>query len=133
MIVVDTSALMAVVLDEPEAGRCAAALEAGDELAISAGTVAEALIVSRRREVGDEMERLIDGLGFEIAALTLGSARRIARAYERWGKGIHPAGLNLGDCFAYALAEERQCPLLFVGDDFARTDVEAAQVPEGET
>lgn len=125
MIAVDTSALMAIVLDEPEAAACAAALEAEDDLLISAGTVAEALVVAARRNVGEEMERLIDGLGFEVAAITHGSARRVAQAYESWGRGIHPAALNFGDCFAYEVAKERGCRLLFVGDDFRRTDIQA--------
>ena len=126
MIAVDTSALMAIVLDEPEADACIAALEAEDRLLISAGTVAEALIVAARRKVGDEMARLIDGLGFEIVTVTLASAWRIAQAYGRWGKGVHPAALNFGDCFPYDVAKEHGCRLLYVGEDFARTDVEAA-------
>ena len=73
---------MAIVLNEPEADACAAALEAEDELLISAGTVAEALIVAARRNVGQEMERLIDGVGLEIVSITPASARRIAQAYE---------------------------------------------------
>ena len=125
MIVVDTSALMAILLGEPHADFCAATLEAEDEVLISAGTVVESLIVAARRNVGDEMQRLIDGLGFEIVTVTPASARRIAAAYAAWGKGVHPAGLNLGDCFAYALARERGCALLFVGDDFARTGIQA--------
>ncbi|HYI71714.1 MAG TPA: type II toxin-antitoxin system VapC family toxin, partial [Skermanella sp.] len=52
--------------------------------------------------------------------------RRIAQAYERWGKGVHPAGLNFGDCFAYAVASEHSCPLLFIGDDFSKTDLRQA-------
>jgi ribonuclease VapC len=124
MIAVDTSALMAIVLDEPQAGRCIAALEAADEILISAGTVVESLIVAARRNVGDEMTSLIDGLGFNVITVTQDSARRIAQAYARWGKGLHPAGLNLGDCFSYDVAKEHQCPLLYVGDDFAKTDVE---------
>lgn len=123
MIAVDTSALMAIVLNEPEADACAVALEAEEKLLISAGTVAEVLIVAARRNVGEEMERLIEGLGFEIVSITPASARRIARAYESWGKGVHPAGLNFGDCFAYEVAKEHGCPLLFVGKDFALTDV----------
>jgi ribonuclease VapC len=125
MIAVDTSALMAIVLDEPEAGACMAILEGEDDLMISAGTVAEALIVAGRRNVGEEMGRLIDGLGFEISSVTPASARRIAAAYERWGKGVHPAALNFGDCFAYEVAKEHGCRLLYVGDDFAQTDVES--------
>jgi ribonuclease VapC len=114
---------MAIVLDDPEADACIAALEAEDDLLISAGTVAEALIVAARRNVGEEMERLIDGLGFEIVSVTSASARRIAQAYEQSGKGAHPAALNFGDCFAYAVAKEHGCRLLCVGEDFAKTDV----------
>ncbi len=112
MIAVDTSALMAVVLGESAADACIAALGREVDLVISAGTVAEALIVAARRNVGDEIGRLIDGLGFEIAPVTYAAARRMADAYARWGKGVHPAGLNFGDCFAYALAKQRNCPLL---------------------
>jgi ribonuclease VapC len=123
MIVVDTSALMAIVLDEPEADACIAALANEDEILISAGTVAEALIVAARRNVGDELAALIDGLGFEVVPVTSASARRVARAYRDWGKGAHAAALNFGDCFAYEVAKERSCRLLYVGEDFARTDV----------
>jgi ribonuclease VapC len=123
VIAVDTSALMAIVLDEPEADACIAALEAEDTILISAGTVAEALVVAARRNVGAEMSSLIDGLGFDIVAVTAGSARRIAQAYEQWGKGLHPAALNYGDCFAYAAANENGCRLLYVGADFANTDL----------
>ena len=125
MIVVDTSALMAIVLDEPQSDACIAALEAEDDILISAGTVAEALIVAARRNVGEELAGLIDGLGFEVAAATPASARRIAEAYGQWGKGIHPAGLNFGDCFAYEVAKDRACRLLYVGDDFSKTDIES--------
>lgn len=125
MIAVDTSALMAIVLNETEADACAAALETEDRLLISAGTVAEALIVAARRNVGDEMAQLIDGLGLEIVSVTPASARRIAHAYEQWGKGVHLAALNFGDCFAYEVAKEHDCRLLYVGEDFARTDIES--------
>ncbi len=123
MMAVDTSALMAIVLNEAGADACVAALEADGDLLISAGTVAEALIVAARRNVGEEMERLIEGLGFEVVGVTPAAARRIAHAYESWGKGVHPAALNFGDCFAYEVAREHECPLLYVGDDFARTDI----------
>lgn len=126
MIAVDTSALMAIVLDEREAIACIAALEAEDEILISAGTVAEALIVSERRNVGEEVTTLIEGLGFDIVDVTPAVARRVAQIYARWGKGIHPASLNFGDCFAYDVAKEHGCPLLFVGDDFAKTDIGCA-------
>lgn len=123
MIAVDTSALMAIVLGEPEADACIEALQAEDELLISAATVAEALIVAGRRSVGEQMARVIDGLGFEIVAVTPASARRIALAYASWGKGVHPAALNFGDCFAYEVAKTHGCRLLYVGGDFRRTDV----------
>ena len=125
MIAVDTSALMAILLNEPTADGCAAALEAEDRLLASAGTVAEALIVAAQRNVRDQMEQLIDGLGIEVVSISPGSARRVADAYDRWGKGLHAAALNFGDCFAYALAKEQRCPLLYVGEDFAKTDIEA--------
>ena len=124
MIAVDTSALMAILLGEVEADACSAALEAQDRLLISAGTVAVALIVAARRNVGAEMTALIDGLGFEVIPLTSTSARRVAQAYDDWGKGVHPAALNFGDCFAYVVAKEQGCPLLYVGDDFSKTDIE---------
>ena len=123
MIAVDTSALMAVLLDESEADACAQALATNDRIVISAATVAEALIVARRRNLGAEMARLIDGLGLEIASITLAAARRVADCYARWGKGMNPAGLNFGDCFAYEVARSHDCPLLFVGEDFAQTDI----------
>jgi ribonuclease VapC len=123
MIAVDTSALMAILLDEDSADACVAAIEAEDRLLISAGTLAEALIVAERRGVGAEMTALIDGLGFEITPLTPAAARRVAGAYGKWGKGVHPAALNFGDCFAYEVAKENGCPLLYVGNDFAKTDL----------
>jgi len=123
MIAVDTSALMAILLDEADADTCIAALEGEDEIVMSAGTLAEALIVSARRGVAEELAELVEGLGVEVVQLTAASARRVAEAYSRWGKGVHPAALNFGDCFAYELARERRCPLLFVGADFRTTAV----------
>jgi ribonuclease VapC len=123
MIAVDTSALMAIALNEKEAEACISALEAEDNILISAGTVAESLIVAARRNVGEEVASLIDGLGFDIVAVTPASARRIALAYAQWGKGMNPAALNFGDCFAYAVAKENSCALLYVGDDFSKTDI----------
>jgi ribonuclease VapC len=123
MIAVDTSALMAIALNEREAEAWISALEAEDNILISAGTVAEALIVAARRNVGEEVASLIDGLGFDIVAVTPASARRIALAYAQWGKGMNPAALNFGDCFAYAVAKENSCGLLYVGDAFSKTDI----------
>ena len=125
MIAVDTSALMAIVLNDPQADICIAAIEVADEILISAGTVAEALIVAARRNVREEMERLIYGLGFEVVSVTSAGARRIAQAYEQWGKGGHPAALNFGDCFAYEVAREYGCRLLYVGEDFKKTNLDS--------
>ena len=123
MIAVDTSALMAVLLDEEETAACADALAGSDRIAISAATIAEALVVAERRDLGAEMAALIDGLSLDVETVTLAVARRIAEIYARWGKGIDPAGLNFGDCFAYDVAKTRSCPLLYIGKDFPRTDI----------
>ena len=124
MIAVDTSALMAIILGEAEADACIKILEAETDVLISAGTLAEAIIVGTRRNVAEEMESLINGLGFDVVTVTAASARRVAQVHQRWGKGMHPAGLNFGDCFAYEVAKAHSCPLLFVGDDFVKTDLE---------
>jgi ribonuclease VapC len=124
MIAIDTSAIIAILLNEPEADACIAALEAEEEIVISSATLAETLIVAGRRNVEAEAVSLIDGLGLEVVSVTPASAKRVAEAYAQWGKGVHPAGLNFGDCFAYEVATEHACPLLFVGNDFAKTDVE---------
>jgi ribonuclease VapC len=126
MTVIDTSALMAVLLDEPEAAVVSGTLATATLFSMSAGTLAEAHIVARRRGVGAAMAALIDGVGAEIVPVTRDFAHSAAKAYDRWGKGIHPAKLNLGDCFSYALAIERDSALLFVGDDFLHTDVRSA-------
>jgi ribonuclease VapC len=125
VLVIDTSALMAIALDEPEADIVAAALAQQDAIAMSAATVAEALIVADRRGVGAAMRQLIDGLGAEIVPVTRVSAHDVCDAYAHWGKGVHPAGLNFGDCFAYAVAKTRGCALLYVGEDFSQTDIPA--------
>jgi len=101
-----------------------AALEADPEVVISAGTLTELLIVSLRQEsVRLAVADLIDRLGFNVVPVTQASAERIGRAYERWGRGFHPAGLNFGDCFAYEVASEHGCALLYAGDDFSKTDI----------
>ena len=88
--------------------------------------IAEILIVAARRNIREEVEAQISGLGFEIVSVTAASAKRIADAYGRWGKGVHPASLNYGDCFAYEIAVEHACPLLYTGDDFLKTDMRSA-------
>jgi ribonuclease VapC len=126
MIAVDTSALMAILLREPEGKACSQALANAGRVLISAGTVAEALIVAGKRDIAADMLSLFFLFDWEIVCVTADSAHRAAEAYAKWGKGVHPAGLNFGDCFAYELARTHDCPLLYVGNDFSQTDVTAA-------
>ena len=126
MIAVDTSALMAVVLGESEAARCKDVLRQEPELLISAGTMAEVLIVAAGRNVQAEMRNVLDGLGFTIVPVTDGTARRVGEIWQTWGRGRHRAALNFGDCFAYDTAKSHDCPLLYVGNDFRLTDLRSA-------
>ena len=126
MIVIDTSALMSLLLAEPDAETIADILVNSTDLSISAVTLAEARIVAARRNLASEMDDLVEGLRFDVETATGDTARRVAAAYAAWGKGIHPAALNFGDCFAYVAAMSRHAPLLYVGEDFARTDVQSA-------
>jgi len=126
LIVVDTSALFAIAAGEARGPACAEALAVETGIMISAATLAEALIVASRKGLAAEMDRLITGAGMEVIPLIESDAVRAADAYNRWGNGVHPAGLNYGDCFAYALAQARKCPLLYVGNDFSKTDVQSA-------
>ena len=116
---------MAVAANDPEAAACEGALLAND-LLISAATLAETLIVARRKDVEASLHALLDGLGLEVIDMDEGLAILAADAYGRWGRGVHRARLNYGDCFSYAMAERYDCPLLYVGDDFARTDIVSA-------
>jgi ribonuclease VapC len=126
MIAVDTSALMAIVLKEPAMPRCVAALAADTEAMISAGTLSETLVVAGQRGVTEQMTALVEGLALMVVPVSEGVARRVAEVYALWGKGRHPARLNWGDCFSYVTARDHGCGLLYVGDDFARTDLVAA-------
>lgn len=126
MIVLDTSALMALLLGEPEAERIAEFLKSEEDFKISAGTLAEALIVAGRRGLSEEMSQLLDGIVVEIDTLTAAGAIEVAEVYSEWGKGVHPAGLNFGDCFSYVTAKGSGSPLLYVGDDFSKTDLHSA-------
>ena len=126
MIAVDTSALMAVAQGEPLGPACFAAIKSDGEAIISAGTMAEALIVALRRGIQGQMDALIQDLALDVIPVTRASSLRAGNAYARWGRGVNPASLNFGDCFAYELAERYACPLLYIGDDFAKTDVASA-------
>lgn len=113
-------------LTEAEADRIADLLKSEEEFKISAGTLAEALIVAGRRGLSEEMSQLIEGIAVEIEPLSAASSIAVAEAYSVWGKGLHPAGLNFGDCFSYVTAKGCGLPLLYVGDDFAQTDIRSA-------
>jgi len=126
LIAVDTSALIAILRGEPDAARLRERIEKGEGVIISAGTAAEALILAGQRGYRRELEEMLAEFDIEIVPLLAADIIRVADAYARWGRGSHPAGLNFGDCFAYALARSRECPLLFIGNDFSRTDIEAA-------
>jgi len=126
MMVVDTSALVAIMRGEPEAKACTGLIEAEPELLISAGTLAEAMVLATLRGWRRQLAALFEQVTFDIIPVTAASARRVGDIYARWGKGIHPASLNYGDCFAYELAESRGCKLLFTGSDFSRTDIPPA-------
>jgi len=128
-VVLDTSALIAFLEEEPAAERVGSVLGSASRLRISTATVVEAGIVieARRGELaGRELDLLLHRLGVEQVPVTEEHADLARSAYRRFGKGRHPSGLNFGDCFAYALAAALGMPLLFVGEDFARTDVTAA-------
>ena len=128
-MIVDTSAIMAILQKEPEAPTFGAALTEGARIAISAATLAELCVVAESRAgaaVWAEVEALMADAAIEVVPFTAGQAALAREGWRRFGKGRHPAGLNLGDCFAYALAQERGEPLLFKGGDFALTDVRRA-------
>jgi ribonuclease VapC len=124
-MVVDTSALVALLMGEADAARVATALESADVSVVSAPTLVEASIVVHARLGADgliDLDRIIAEAGIVVVDFEERDARTAADAWRRYGKGRHPAGLNLGDCYSYALAHRRSEPLLFVGDDFGRTD-----------
>lgn len=131
MIVVDTSALIAILREEANATEIAETLGTADRRLISAGTMLEAGLVTVHR--GDEHERLMQLVGraqLEIVAIGEAEVHAGILAARRYGRGSkHPARLNFGDCFAYALAKTRNLPLLFKGDDFIHTDIEPALMP----
>lgn len=126
MIVVDTSALVEIIIDGPRAQECIDALEQAGLVLISAGTMLESLIVAFGRRAEPPLRDLFDDFGIRVEPVTEARAKAAAAGYRRYGKRFHAASLNLGDCFAYALAREQDCPLLFIGDDFALTDVKPA-------
>jgi ribonuclease VapC len=128
-VIVDTSALVAILFQEPDARTFVDAITAAGTRRMSAASLFEtALVVDRRGDAAasDRLDPFIAAADIEIVAVDAVTARLARDAYRRFGKGNHAAKLNFGDCFAYALAEATGEPLLFKGDDFSKTDVAPA-------
>jgi ribonuclease VapC len=132
-MVIDTSALLALLLDEPEASAVSRAVAADPRRLMSAFTALEtAVVIEAKKEeaAGREFDLLVHKAALDIVPMDAGQVELARSAWRRYGKGRHPAGLNVGDCCSYALARFTGEPLLFTGDDFAKTDVH--RVPETE-
>lgn len=128
-MVIDTSAVVAILLDEEDGRRYAEAIEGAAIRLVSAVTRVELSLVieGRKGEAGRErLERFLALIEAEIVAVTPQHAMVAIDAFRAFGKGRHPAGLNIGDCFSYALARAAGHPLLFKGNDFTRTDIRSA-------
>jgi ribonuclease VapC len=128
-MIVDTSALVAILFTEPDAEAYALAIAAADRCRISAANYVETAIVieAQTREAGSrEFDTFFRRAGIVIEPITEEHAHLARQAYAQFGKGRHRSGLNFGDCFAYALARAMGEPLLYKGEDFKRTDVVSA-------
>jgi ribonuclease VapC len=126
-LVVDTSALVATLLPEPSRDAVLVALADGERVLLSACCLLEASIVAQSRlgrEGQSELERLLQAFDIETRSFTAGQAVLAIDAWQRFGKGRHPAQLNVVDCCAYALARHEELPLLALGGDFGRTDLD---------
>lgn len=126
ILIVDTSALIAVLFREQDWTHFHLTLEGAHHVAMSAASYLELFIVAERR-VGQgiwaDIDRFLEKIEVEVVPVDVIQAKLARQAFERFGKGRHPAGLNFGDCFSYALAKYRNEPLLYKGDDFSRTDL----------
>lgn len=128
-MVVDTSALVAILQGEPERRAFNEAIAAADSVLVSVASFVEASIVIEARYGADgllDLDRFLQQARIELTVVDLEQGRLARDAFRQFGKGRHPAGLNFGDCFAYALAAALGHPLLYKGDDFSKTDVVAA-------
>jgi ribonuclease VapC len=126
-MVIDTSALIVILLGEPAAPRIAATIENHTLRLLSAASLLETSIVIEARKGepgGRELDLLLYRAEIDVVAVDRDQAEAARAAWRRFGKGRHPAALNYGDCFAYALAKTRHLPLLYLGNDFLRTDIE---------
>ncbi|TVQ29937.1 MAG: type II toxin-antitoxin system VapC family toxin [Geminicoccaceae bacterium] len=127
-MVLDTSVLVAIACGEPETGDFLDALATNEPRLLSAANFVEAGIVLEARfgaAGGDWLRDFVAETGVDVIPVTVEQARAAVGAFRQYGKGRHPAALNFGDCFAYALAQTAGEALLFKRDDFARTDVRA--------
>lgn len=128
-MVLDSSAIIAILFQEVEAAQFSSTIERSSSRKMSAGTYLETAIVveqSARAAGAEDFDTLIEEAQIEIVPFDREQARIARAAYRRYGKGNHRAGLNFGDCFAYALAKVTGEPLLFKGGDFVRTDIASA-------
>ena len=128
-MIVDTSAVLAVLFDEPDAERYVRALAGASRCRMSVVSFLEAAIVLESRAgaaAGPDLDLLLERAPIELEPVTLEHAQAARRAWRRFGRGNHRAALNFGDCFAYALAEATREPLLFKGEDLALTDIDTA-------
>ncbi len=128
-MVVDTSALLAILLNEPERSDFNQKIGSANTCIISSGTYLETCIVIETRlgyEGMRDLRYFMETAKIEIIAFDSYHTEIARRAYNKFGKGKHPAGLNYGDCFAYALASTTDQPLLFKGNDFSQTDIKKA-------
>ena len=127
-MVIDSSAIIVVLLNEANAAQIAEAIDSGSQRLLSAASLLEASIVIETRKgeaAGRELDLLIYRAAIEVVAVDQDQVEIARIAWRRYGKGRHPAGLNYSDCFSYALARSRGLPLLFQGEDFSRTDIDA--------
>jgi ribonuclease VapC len=130
MIVIDSSAVVAVLAQEVDEARYVVAMRKTDARLFSAANYLEcAMVLTRLTGHRGRLDEWIDHFNVEIVPVDLAQARLAADAFARYGRGQHPARLNYGDCFAYALAASRGAPLLYKGTDFSTTDIASALVP----
>ncbi len=131
-MVLDTSALLAILLGEAEQRRFTETIERAGHCAMSAATYVEVSMILESRHGAEGVrafDRLVAVARIAVVAVDLAQATAAREAFREFGKGRHPAGLNFGDCFAYALARTRGEPLLFKGSDFELTDLRPAGAP----
>jgi ribonuclease VapC len=127
VIVVDSSAVVATFKGEADAPELSQALALADRRVMSAATYVECVLVLSSRAAGrTDLDEWIARRGVDVVPVDHAMAQVAADAFVRFGKGRHPAGLNFGDCFAYALAKSLDAPLLFKGNDFSKTDIASA-------